>query len=107
MLFKCYQTLKIEKYEFFKISISHILKTMNVRKAIFCLGIRYMLLAYNRNKKPAKNRHVAYFFKLKSILLKNIKANKSFKSRIKMSHKVNTETKNLLLKMEFCIKTYK
>ena len=40
------------------------------------------------------------FFKIKSILLKNIKAKKSIKSRIKMSHNVTTETKKLIILKE-------
>ena len=35
---KSYLTLKIVKYEFFKISISHILKKLKVRNAIFFAG---------------------------------------------------------------------
>ena len=35
---KSYLTLKIVKYEFFKISISHILKKLKVRNAIFFPG---------------------------------------------------------------------
>ena len=61
MLLKKLLTLKIVKYEFFKVSISHILKKLKVRNAIFFLGIRYMLLANNRTQKTAKTMHVAYF----------------------------------------------
>ena len=41
---------------------------MKVRNAIFFPGIRYMLFANKIAQKTAKKRHVAYFFKLKSIL---------------------------------------
>ena len=53
---------KNEKYEFFKIFISHILKKLNVRNAIFfweyatCYWLRKESI-----KKTAKNRRVAYF----------------------------------------------
>ena len=67
---KSYLTLKIVKYEFFKISISLILKKLNVRNAIFFLGIRYMLLANKRTQKKNSEKKNArsLFFKLKSIL---------------------------------------
>ena len=47
-------------------SISHILKKLRVRNAIFFLGIRYMLLANKRTQKTAKKNARILFFKLKS-----------------------------------------
>ena len=53
-----------------------------------------MLLANERTQKRRK-KGTQLTFKPKSFLLKNIKAKKSFKPCIKMSHNVTTETKNL------------
>ena len=83
---------------FFKITISHILKRLKVRNAIlFFLGIRYMLLA---NKRTGRKKARSLFFKLKSILLENIKAKKSFKSRIKSATQCNYRNKTLIILKE-------
>ena len=55
-----------------------------------------MLLANKRIQKTAKKMHVAYIFKQKSILQKNIKAKKSFKSRIKNVTQCNYRNKKLI-----------
>ena len=57
---KSYEALKIVKYEFFKISISHILKKLKVRNAIFSWGYATCYWLIKEHKK-AKKRHVAYF----------------------------------------------
>ena len=48
------------------------LKKMNVRKAIFFLGISDMPLANKIKQKTAKTRHVAYFL-AKTILSKTLR----------------------------------
>ena len=55
-----------------------------------------MLLANKRTQKTAKKTPTNLFLKLKSFLLKNIKAKNRFYLEWKMSHNVTTETKNLL-----------
>ena len=80
---------------------------MNVRNAIFFLGIRYMLLTYKRKQqKNSENRHVAYLFKLKSILLNYIKAKKSFKSKIKNVTQYNCRNRQLITLKGIRIETY-
>ena len=56
-----------------------------------------MLWANKRTQKTAKKNAHRLFLSLNRFCKKNIKAKKSFKSRIKMSHYVTTETKNLLI----------
>ena len=67
---KSYKTSKIVVYEFFKISISHILKEMKVRNAIFFswgYATCYWLIKEHKN---SEKRHVAYFFKAKIYFVK-------------------------------------
>ena len=59
----------------------------------FFLGIRYMLLANKRIHKTAKKKHVAYLLSKNLFCKKNIKAKKSFKSRIKNVTQCNYRNK--------------
>ena len=59
---KSYQTLKIVKYEFFKISISHILKKVESEKCpIFSWEYATCYWLIKEYKKQRKKMHVAYF----------------------------------------------
>ena len=72
MLFKKLFTLKIEKYEFFKISISHIFLKKDHEKCHIFSGNTLHAIYFNwlikENKEQRKISHVVYFVKLKSIL---------------------------------------
>ena len=55
-----------------------------------------MLLANKRIQKTAKKMHVAYFLSKNLFCKKNIKAKKSFKSRIKNVTQCNYRNKKLI-----------
>ena len=55
-----------------------------------------MLLANKRIQKTAKKMHVAYFLSKNQFCKKNIKAKKSFKSRIKNVTQCNYRNKKLI-----------